>query len=464
MKNEEPSSTSGQVNPLEFNTKKDFSDYMEMPSRGYCQLFRAQRYGKWYVLKGLKPQYQANPLYVTMMEKEFDAAIRMNHPHIIHTIGIEKDAVAGLCIVMEYADGRTLSDFLKEHPSAELRKKVMFQLLDAMRYYHALQIVHRDLKPSNILVTRNGNNVKLIDFGLADADDYTLLKEPAYTKGYAAPEQMIPGTPVDCRTDIYAFGVILRQLFPHRYRRIARRCTQPDPDNRYRDVEQLLTAFRHSRLKNATWLLMFFAVLLIIFFVIYKKGFFTDSSESAPNHAPIVIAQQDTPEPASSGNSAVSHADMFQKQIITTNQAVALLQDYADSLFDDYQNRLANRAFPTQLAALYHAEINQMFTNRYKYFLLAHFRDGRKNPISLFRILHSPLYNDTKRYRQITDSLSLPQCDSPNNPFECQAEEKALEEKLHSLSNEIVQLNQWYLEKEYDSMLFHTKKWFPSVR
>ena len=95
----------------------------------------------------------------------------------------------GPCIVMEYIDGVTLDKFLEGKPSKQLRRKVVDQLIDALAYIHGKQIVHRDLKPSNILVTRNGSNVKIIDFGLSDADDYAILKQAAGTLKYMAPEQ-----------------------------------------------------------------------------------------------------------------------------------------------------------------------------------------------------------------------------------------------------------------------------------
>lgn len=267
MKEEPSSSTSGYAKLLDFSISRTFSKHEEMSAKGYCRLFRAERYGKWYVLKGLQPQHAANPLYMAMLEKEFDTAVKMDHPNIVHTLAVENDAVAGPCIVMEYIEGRTLGEFLKEKPSKALRSKVMRQLLDAMDYYHAKQIVHRDLKPSNILVTRNGDNVKLIDFGLADADDYALLKEPAYTEGYAAPEQKTEGAVVDCRTDLYAFGVLLKKVFPYRYRRIARRCMQADPTRRYRDAKAVIHAIRQA--DNLRWLIPAFCIVLAVLLGIF---------------------------------------------------------------------------------------------------------------------------------------------------------------------------------------------------
>lgn len=239
-------STSGRLNRLDFSLSHDFTDHTPLPSKSYCRLFKVKRYGKWNVLKSLQPQYSADPAYIAMLEKEFNMAVRMDHPNIVHMYGPHNDSVAGPCLVMEYIDGRTLDKFLEEKPSTALRRKVALQMLDAMHYFHSLQIVHRDLKPSNILITRNGDNVKIIDFGLADTDDYAILKEPAYTRAYAAPEQMIDGAHIDCRTDIYAFGVILKQLFPKRYKHIARRCTQPNPNKRYANAMAVSKALKQA--------------------------------------------------------------------------------------------------------------------------------------------------------------------------------------------------------------------------
>lgn len=270
MQNDEASSTSGVPNPLDFNTSSQFSLHEELPSKGYCRLFKAQRYGKWYVLKCLRTEHVADPVYMAMLEKEFDAAVTLDHPNIVHTYSLENDEVAGCCFVMEYVEGRTLAQFLGENPSTAKRKQVVLQLLDAMEYFHARQIVHRDLKPSNILVTYNGDNVKVIDFGLADADDYAVLKEPAYTDDYAAPEQMTAGPSVDCRTDIYAFGILLRQLFPHRYKSIIRRCTRTAQSARYPSAAAVRKAIlRHDAARR--WIPLSIVVLAIasvaVFFV-----------------------------------------------------------------------------------------------------------------------------------------------------------------------------------------------------
>lgn len=64
------------------------------------------------------------------------------------------------------------------------RRRAVGQILDAIAYFHLQGVVHRDLKPSNILITDNGADVKIIDFGLSDADRYAILKQPAGTLGF----------------------------------------------------------------------------------------------------------------------------------------------------------------------------------------------------------------------------------------------------------------------------------------
>ena len=262
FENPDDISTSGFVPSSGYVVSGRFSEFLELPSRGYCRLFKAQRNGQWFTLKTLKSEVANDPVYQGMLEKEFDLMMQLNHPNIVRIYGVEEDAVAGKCMVMEYVDGRTLDEFLTENPPQNVRKEVAGQLLDAIGYYHGKQIIHRDLKPSNILVTYNGNRIKLIDFGLSDSDSYAVLKGPAYTKAYAAPEQLA-GESVDCRTDLYAFGLILRQLFPNRYGRVARKCTQPQKEKRYASAAEVAAAMDsigHWK-KRGLWII---AVLLIV--------------------------------------------------------------------------------------------------------------------------------------------------------------------------------------------------------
>ena len=114
------------------------------------------------------------------------------------------------------------------------------ELLSVMAYLHKKGIVHNDLSPENILITRTDNALKLIDLGFADSDTWT-QKALGGTRRYASPE-LLRGERVDARSDIYSLGILLDEVFPGRYGRVVRRCTQADPARRYQSAEALQNA------------------------------------------------------------------------------------------------------------------------------------------------------------------------------------------------------------------------------
>lgn len=243
-------SNSGIILPQEAHVSERFTDITTVACKQYNILCRAKRYGKWWLLKGLKPACREQEIYRTLLRKEFDILISLQHPGIVTATGFEDVPGLGHCIVMEWIDGRTLADFISEFPEggekddsrrASLRS-IVFQLLDALEYIHAKQIVHRDLKPSNIMITYNGNHVKLIDFGLSDADSYAILKQPAGTRRYTAPEQA-HSRQADIRNDIYSLGCILEDMCLGKgYDAIIARCKAPI-QKRYQHVEEVRRDF-----------------------------------------------------------------------------------------------------------------------------------------------------------------------------------------------------------------------------
>ncbi len=203
---------------------------------GFNILVKAKRSGRWWVLKGLKAEFRKSETHRQLLRKEYGILSGMQHPGVVMTAGMEEVEGFGEVIVMEWVDGVTLKEWLRgeyggkvcertgEGRSLAERLRVAFQIMDAVEYVHSQQAAHRDLKPSNIMVTRNGANIKLIDFGLADTDDYAVYKQPAGTAGYMSPEQMASRV-CDIRNDIYSLGCVLEDMnLGWRYAGIIRRC------------------------------------------------------------------------------------------------------------------------------------------------------------------------------------------------------------------------------------------------
>ena len=206
-------------------------------------LYKSSRHRRIVAIKCVRPEFRDNPLYWDMLRKEYEIGHSLNHPNIREYYSLDNDPELGICLEMEWVDGDSLDQLLPEcRRNAELRDKIARQILDAVRFMHLKQVIHRDLKPGNILVTRNGQNVKLIDFSLSDSDSHLVLKGNAGTARYASPEQKECG-PADFRSDIFSIGVILSEMSDsRRYRNVSRKCMRPDKDRRYPDIDRLEAA------------------------------------------------------------------------------------------------------------------------------------------------------------------------------------------------------------------------------
>lgn len=224
---------------------------------GYTTLGRARLDGKLVALKWLKPEYSGNPFYERMLRKEYEIGSGLDHPNICPVLDFVRIPELGNCVVMRWIDGESLEGLIGSKGLPV--RKIVLELCDALEYLHRKQIIHRDLKPSNVLITNNGQNVKLIDFGLSDADWYAVLKNPAGTKDYISPEQMA-GETVDCRSDIYSLGKIMLRM--RVYPRIASVCSAEDRGRRFRDVSEVRSAIRRQeRLRR--WLLPSALILVL---------------------------------------------------------------------------------------------------------------------------------------------------------------------------------------------------------
>jgi len=222
--------------------------------------------------------------FVSRFIKEAKATAALSHPNIvsIQDQGWNEGGPPAVFLVMELVEGSTLRDFLNQQGSVSIEQ--MFQLmspvLSALAAAHKIGIIHRDIKPENILISKDGR-VKVADFGLARnmAIGQTMTVESSVVLGsvsYLSPEQVQRGV-ADARSDIYAVGIVLFEMLtggkPYEgetpiqiaYRHVNDRipslqsiksdipiaiselvyaATAPNPDQRPRDAEELLSRFR----------------------------------------------------------------------------------------------------------------------------------------------------------------------------------------------------------------------------
>lgn len=149
---------------------------------------------------------------VARLRREARIQMSLEHPNVIRTFDLDQMSDGTLYIVMELLRGRSLQDYLKAHRLLPLDQAIplFIQACRALSAAHRLGIVHRDLKPGNIFLCEGGG-MKVLDFGMSQLADEETLTQDGYTLGtpeYMSPEQCL-GHPVDARSDIYAFGVLM---------------------------------------------------------------------------------------------------------------------------------------------------------------------------------------------------------------------------------------------------------------
>lgn len=251
MQQDYDSSASGYLMDSFEGISRQFTDVEIMYTSEVNVVAKAKRYGRWWLLKGLRKKIAGEAGYQQRLRKELEILMQLQHPGVVTAVGLEDVESLGLCIVMEYVDGVTLREWLQNKTNRQQRRHVAIALCETIGYIHSKGIVHRDLKPENIMITHNGGNVKLIDFGLADTDSHAILKQPAGTSGYMSPEQAQTAV-ADVRNDIYSLGMVMQQMgLGFAYRHITNRCLAPLED-RYKTTGDLKSDLR--RIQTGKWL------------------------------------------------------------------------------------------------------------------------------------------------------------------------------------------------------------------
>lgn len=237
----------------------------------------------------------------------------LKHPYLPSIADIiESDDT--IIIVMDYVEGRPLSDILTEEGTIEEDKVADYaiQLCDVLDYLHSQTppIIYRDLKPANIMLRPDGK-ITLIDFGTARKYNYDSVSDTTClgTIGYAAPEQFAGETlrQTDARTDIYNLGATMYhlltgvnpseppyELYPIRrwdeslsngLEKIILRATRKDPDKRFNDCKEMSYALQHFRDLDDSYIatqkkkIFLFAASLILSFTFFSMAIVVNGIE-----------------------------------------------------------------------------------------------------------------------------------------------------------------------------------------
>lgn len=177
-------------------------------------------------LKILRKSQAKNPAAMSRFLREIRALASLRHPHIVHALDADYAGGRIFC-VMEYVPGVDLGHLVKQQGvlSWETAARYAFQIALALQYVSAAGLIHRDIKPNNIQVTQDGQNVKLLDLGLARFERWDLNEDEGGvtqmgmmigTPNYISPEQIRDSRSADIRSDLYSLGCTLYYMLTGR--------------------------------------------------------------------------------------------------------------------------------------------------------------------------------------------------------------------------------------------------------
>jgi eukaryotic-like serine/threonine-protein kinase len=210
-----------QQNQVIFNGRYELHRRLGRGGMAEVYLARDQLLDRPVAVKVLFPALATDAGFVERFRREAQAAANLQHPNIVSVFDWG-EANGTYFIVMEYVEGHTLADTLRDegrlHP--DRAAEITADIAAALGFAHRNRVVHRDVKPGNVLITRDGG-VKVADFGIAraisDSSDQNLTKTGSVmgTATYFSPEQA-RGAPVDPRSDLYSLGVVLYEMITGR--------------------------------------------------------------------------------------------------------------------------------------------------------------------------------------------------------------------------------------------------------
>lgn len=220
----------------------------------FYHIYTAKKFGKWVMIKTLKPEFRDMPEYRAMIEKEFDTRYNLAHPNIVMINDFEEIPGLGRCIVTDDVYGDSLRKLIDQgRVTVAHISQMRHQLVNALEYIQANHIVHPPLRPENIIFTENIGNLKLIDVGFE--------QRPSLSRREVA-------------DDIYNYGKVLKEALDAVgsgdpvLRRVVRRCTATDRSHRFRDLAQLHLALE-GRSQKRFFILVAITLAVMILLIVW---------------------------------------------------------------------------------------------------------------------------------------------------------------------------------------------------
>jgi serine/threonine-protein kinase len=200
-----------------FNQRYELHHRLGRGGMAEVYLARDQLLDRLVAVKVLFPTLATEAGFVERFRREAQSAANLQHPNIVSVFDWG-EANGTYFIVMEYVDGQSLADILREHGRLhpDRAAEVAGDVAGALGFAHRNGVVHRDVKPGNVLIASDGS-VKVADFGIAralsDASDHNLTKTGSVmgTATYFSPEQA-RGENIDPRSDVYSLGCVIYEM------------------------------------------------------------------------------------------------------------------------------------------------------------------------------------------------------------------------------------------------------------
>lgn len=227
-------------------------------------------------VKVLRPEFVDDKDFLAKFKREAEAVANITHPNIVNVYDVGQEEKVHY-IVMEYVDGKNLKEIIKdegvldEYTALDITK----QIAQALSAAHKKGVIHRDIKPHNILISNEGRQVKVADFGIAKAVSNSTITNIGSIIGsvhYFSPEQA-KGQPVSNNADLYSLGIVLYEMLvgrvpfrgdspisialqhinedieftpeektkiPHSIRTLISKMTDKSPEDRYQSAEEVI--------------------------------------------------------------------------------------------------------------------------------------------------------------------------------------------------------------------------------